>query len=153
MMRPLLSRLRRHDGGVAVIELALTMPLFMVMIMGVADMSTAYSRRLALEQGAQRAIEMIQQTTGNDSVEGAVQAEAADQAGVTPDDVSVSFQLFCDGDLAGDFEAECAGTAVETRYIIVTVSDRYDPFFPGILGAVDDQGLYPISATAGIRTK
>jgi hypothetical protein len=152
-MSRLLPTFARNDRGVAVVELALTMPILMALVMGVADMSMAFSRKLALEQAAQRAIEMIQQTTEETSVEEVIQAEIADQADVAAADVTVENILFCDGELAGDFNAECVDEDTEERYIRITVVGEYDPFFPAMLGTTNENGNYDLTAVAGIRTK
>ncbi len=49
------------------------------LVFGVVDMSNAFSRKLALEQGAQRALEKIMQTTNDDTVEGTLETEAVCQ--------------------------------------------------------------------------
>jgi hypothetical protein len=153
-MSRLLRTLIFDRRGVAVVELALTMPILMALVMGVADMSMAYSRKLALEQAVQRAIEMVQQTTEETSVEEVIRSEVSDQASVGADDVGVEYTLFCDGELIGDFNSECADEdALEVRYIKVTVTGEYDPFFPAILGDTNREGNYIIKAVAGIRTK
>ena len=41
-----------NEKGAAIIELALVAPIFALMTVGVVDMSNAFSRKLALEQGA-----------------------------------------------------------------------------------------------------
>ena len=43
--------------------MALVAPIFALTVIGIVDMSNAYSRKLGAEQGAQRAIEKIMQTT------------------------------------------------------------------------------------------
>jgi len=58
-----MGKLFRNDRGAAIIELALVAPVLALMTIGIVDMSNAYSRKLGLEQGAQRAIEKIMQTT------------------------------------------------------------------------------------------
>lgn len=68
-MRRLIRELRASQRGTAVIELALVAPVLAVAIVGIVDISNAYSRKLALEQGAQRAIEKIMQTTSYSTVE------------------------------------------------------------------------------------
>ena len=55
----LLRSLRDSDSGVAVIELALTAPVLAMLTIGLVDISNGMSRKLALEQGAHRAIEKI----------------------------------------------------------------------------------------------
>lgn len=66
--RPLL-KLLTDKGGAAVIEMALIAPVFALGVIGIVDMSNAYSRKLALEQGVQRAVEKIANTTEDASVE------------------------------------------------------------------------------------
>ena len=62
-------RLLVNDRGAAVIEMALVAPVLALGVIGIVDVSNAYSRKLALEQGAQRAIEKIMNTTENATVE------------------------------------------------------------------------------------
>src|SRR3954468_18485844 len=62
-------RLLANDRGAAVIEMALVAPVLALGVIGIVDVSNAYSRKLGLEQGAQRAIEKIMNTTENASVE------------------------------------------------------------------------------------
>src|SRR3954453_6362271 len=62
-------RLLANDRGAAVIEMALIAPVLALGVIGIVDVSNAYSRKLALEQGAQRAVEKIMNTTENSSVE------------------------------------------------------------------------------------
>ena len=57
------------ERGAAVIEMALVAPVLALGVIGIVDVSNAYSRKLALEQGAQRAVEKIMNTTENASVE------------------------------------------------------------------------------------
>jgi Flp pilus assembly protein TadG len=62
-------RLLANDRGAAVIEMALIAPVLALGVIGIVDVSNAYSRKLALEQGAQRAVEKIANTTENATVE------------------------------------------------------------------------------------
>jgi Flp pilus assembly protein TadG len=63
-------RLLADARGAAVIEMALIAPVLALGVIGIVDVSNAYSRKLALEQGAQRAIEKIMNTTETSTVEG-----------------------------------------------------------------------------------
>lgn len=165
-MRRLLSSLKRDCRGVATIELALYAPMLALMTIGVVDMSNAFGRKLALEQASQRAIEKVMQTTGVKSVADTIIDEAADQANIPDDEkadkVTVTYRLECDDDPpqtssnADTFDAfTCAsGTAKEARYIIVAVSDVYEPMFPmHFAGYSSADGGYPITSTAGMRTQ
>lgn len=152
-MMGFLNRLRRDNRGVAIIELALYAPILATMTIGVVDISSAFGRKLALEQAAQRAIEKVMQTTGDNTVEDEITAEAAAQAGVPVDQVTVSYRLECDGVYNSDYDASCA-SGKEARYILVTVSDVYHPMFPMHFGDYDPEADgYHVVARAGMRTQ
>lgn len=163
-------RLRADQRGAAIVELAIIAPVFALMTIGIVDMSNAYSRKLSLEQGAQRAIEKIMQTTQDDTVEGTLQTEAVCQVNGTNSDgtcktspitaanVTVTDRLECinaDGtiEVMADPTDDCANSQTETRYISVTVTDSYTPMFPIHFAGLDPDGTYHISATAGMRTQ
>jgi Flp pilus assembly protein TadG len=177
MMRRMLTRLRSDERGAAVIELAIIAPIFALMTIGVVDMSNAMGRKLALEQGAQRAIERVMQTTGTTTVEATIKNEAVCQVnGVNSDgtcktspitlaNVTVTYRLECtdsggtvttqtstDSDAFDDFY--CAtGTVTEAKYLQVALTDKYKPLFPIHFGTFNGDGTYHLSATAGMRTK
>lgn len=178
-MKTLSHRIGRDERGAALIELALVAPIVALMVVGIVDLSNAYSRKLALEQGAQRAIEKIMQTTEDNSVEGTLKAEAVCQVnGVNADnscktspivqaDVTVTWRLECidvatravtstqistDAD-AFDLLVCPATTTKESRYIEIAVNDKYVPMFPIRFGALNGDGTYHLSATAGMRTQ
>lgn len=173
-MRKLLS----NDSGVAVIELAMVAPVFALMTIGIVDISNAYSAKLALEQGAQRAIEKIMQTTQDLPVNDTLKKEAMCQVNgyetdeetgtetcnaglVALDNITVTDRLECvavdgtmvvkTGDAASD---DCADDEEERRYKSVRVTAVYDPMFPLRFTGYDSAATgYPISAEAGMRTQ
>lgn len=143
----------RDDRGAAVIELALVAPVLALMTIGVIDVSQAFSRKLVLEQAAQRAVEKVMQTTGSTTPEGTIKAEAAAQAGVAESDVTVSYRLECDGEKVDDFNTKCADDEVEARYLMVSVNGTYTPMFPAHFFSDDTDKIYHMTAIAGVRTK
>src|SRR5205809_8031540 len=74
-MKRRFMRLLANDRGAAVIEMAIVAPILALGVIGIVDMSNAYSRKLALEQGTQRAIEKIMNTTENATVESTLAEE------------------------------------------------------------------------------
>ena len=160
MARPaFIRRLLGDRRGVAIIELALVAPIFATLVIGVADIGNAYSRKLALEQAAQRSIEKIMQTTAITTPVAALKAEAVAQAGdgLTANDVSVTYALYCVS-ATGVFttnadynEGKCTGGSTEARYLEVRVSDEYTRIFPVPFSGANAAGNYPVSATAGMR--
>lgn len=173
-----LRNLARDDQGVAIIELALVAPMLALVTIGIVDISNAFNHKLALEQGAQRAIEKIVQTTADSTVEATLAAEAVCQvngtnaqgtcntAPINTSNVTITFRLECI-DSAGGIVSEtsssssefdnfvCGGSAVkQARYIQIAIKDRYSPvFLPHFAGYDKSDGKYPISAVAGMRTK
>ncbi|WP_265563514.1 TadE/TadG family type IV pilus assembly protein [Sphingomicrobium arenosum] len=171
------KRLAAEDRGSATIELALVAPVMAVMIVGVVDMSMAYSRKLAIEQGAQRAIEKVMQTTTTETVHGTLAKEAAAAAGVPESQVSVKYVRECDGTETNITTAVAAvqalidaGTAwenidtsamdcpstttLERRYLTVTITDNFDPVLdPRLAGLGSKDGKFPITVETGIRTQ
>lgn len=169
-------RLWSDKCGAAAIELALVAPILATMIIGVVDLSNAFSRKLALEQGAQRAIEKIMQTTGTSTVQGTLKDEAICQVNgvdangtcntspITDSDVTVTWRLEC-VDAGGTRTSQsstnsttydgftCAsGTVREVRYIEIELTDKYAPLFPIHYFGNNSDGTYHISAKAGVRT-
>lgn len=165
-----LANLARNERGAAVIELALVAPILATLVIGVTDVSMAYGHKLELEQGAQRAIEKVMQTTGVKSVADTIIDEVADQANIPDDEkaskITVHYNLYCDDAAAQsstdadtfDTYACGSGTVKESRYIEVEVNDVYEPMFPLHFASYvnadgDAVDGYPIRATAGMRTK
>jgi Flp pilus assembly protein TadG len=176
-MRAPRFKIARNERGAAVIELALIAPILGLMIIGIVDMSNAFSRKLALEQGAQRAIEKIMQTTEIDTVENTLKNEVVCQVDgtnadgtcktspITTANVTVTYRLECT-DSGGTITTQtntdattfdgytcAAGTVTEARYIEVLVTDTYTPLFPIHFSFINGDGTYHLSATAGMRTQ
>ena len=158
------------------IELALIAPVLGLMVIGIVDMSNAFSKKLTLEQGAQRAIERVMQTTADDTVEGTLKTEVVCQVNgmtgstcnstpITTANVTVNYRQECtaaggaittqvttDADTFDAFTC-AAGSISEARYLEVVVNDIYTPMFPIHFAFINADGTYHLSATAGMRTE
>lgn len=178
-MRLIGGKLLRDGRGAAVIEMALVAPLLALGIVGIVDISNAYSRKLALEQGAQRAIEKIMQTTSYSTVENTLATEAVCQVDgmnadgtcksspITSSNVTVTWRLQCtsssgtvtnqtiDNDSATFDTYVCpANTASQAKYVQISLTDKYTPMFSThFAGFTSSDGTYHLSATAGVRWK
>jgi Flp pilus assembly protein TadG len=146
-------KLCSDNRGVATIELALLAPLLAALTIGVVDLSNAFGRKLALEQATQRAVEKVMQTTVDDTVESVIKAEAAAQAGISEDNVTVTYQLECDEVVQADYETSCPTGQKEARYLLVTATDSYTPVFSLHFAGVHADGTYHLRATSGLRTQ
>jgi Flp pilus assembly protein TadG len=177
MRRFISSGLGADKQGAAVIEMALVAPVFALVVIGIVDISNAYTQKLALEQGAQRAIEKVMQTTGTTTVESTIKTEAVCQVNglntdgtckttpITNSNVTVTYRLECQDGAgtitsqtatdAATFDAlECAPATKEARYLEVAVTDKYTPLFPVHFAAfTTGDGTYHLSARAGMRTQ
>jgi Flp pilus assembly protein TadG len=173
-----LRALRRlaDERGAAVVEMAIVAPVLALGVIGIIDVSNAYSRKLALEQGVQRAVEKIANTTENASVESTLANEVKCQVnggttsgGVTTcntsptQNITVNWRLDCtvgttttsqtttDSATYDGWVTGCAGT--KAGYVSVTVTDKYSPMFSIHFGSFNTtDSTYHINATAGVRT-
>ena len=145
--------LRDNCSGVATIELALSATMLSIMVAGITDLSLAYSRKMALEQAAQRAIEKQMQTTGEDTPEGTLKSEAIEQAGegLTSDKITVTYTRYCNGVKRNNYLSDrCVEPQITTRYLSIRVWDDYTPILPITFGPMVN-GKYRVSAEAGMR--
>ncbi len=175
-MRQTIRKLLRDTRGAAIIELAMVAPVLALGVIGIVDISNAYSRKLALEQGAQRAVEKIMQTTSYTTVENTLATEAVCQVDgmtngvcnttpITSSNVTVTWRLQCTssgGAVTDQTTTSSAtfdtyvcpsGTATQAKYVQVDLTDKYTPMFPIHFASLDADGTYHLAATAGMRWK
>jgi Flp pilus assembly protein TadG len=149
--------LKSDEGGAALVELALTAPFFAALLIGIVDMSRAYSMKYKLEQSAQRAVEKIDQQSApltDYSSYGTEATTAAAAAGYTGSTATVDYWLECNGVRQAVTTTPCTSGLTYARYVTITVSNTYTPLFssrawPG----ANAQGNIPLSGYAGIRVQ
>lgn len=149
-----LRTLARDERGTSLIEMAMVAPVFATLLVGMVDISRAYSAKLQLEQAAQRSIEKVQQYQASSSTYATLYVEAATAAGVRIQDVTVDYWLECDGARITDYSSSCTPGQAYSRYISVSINKDYRPmfgvrFFPG----ANADGTYTITGEAGLRTQ
>ena len=119
------SLLRERDGTVT-IELAMVAPILAAMLIGLIDLSTAYSSKLRLEQVAQRTIEKVMQTSFKVADATTLKTEAEAEAG-TGATATVTYWLECNGapvtgtTPAAAFASECSEGAQYSRHVQVSI--------------------------------
>ena len=158
--------LAADDRGTSVIELALATPILAALLMGMVDLSRAYSERLQLEQASQRSIEKVfnhqTQSTSYNTIkaEAKAAAHAAGFTNVTDSDITIDYWLECNGVRQGNgtpgngYNDNCADGQVYARYINVKIQKKFKPafgtkYFPG----ANSDGTFTLKADAGIRTQ
>jgi Flp pilus assembly protein TadG len=149
MMR-FLRKISANDGGVATIELALIAPVLATLVVGVADVTTAFNRKVTLEQAVQRAVERVMQTTAEYTVADNIKEEVHRAAGVPKANVSVDYFLTCNG-VVKSADLDCTGTEAEIRYTIVSAFDTYTPVIP--LDAIGFGGPITLRVETEMRTQ
>lgn len=154
------------DRGTSIIELALVAPIFAAVLMGMVDLSRAYSERLQLEQASQRAIEKVFNNQTQSTSYNTLKSEAKNAAhdagftSVTDSDIKIDYWLECNGVRQGDgtpgngYNDTCPDGQVYARYINVAIQKKFVPnfgtkYFPG----ANSDGTFTIRADAGIRTQ
>src|SRR4029078_8968519 len=119
-------RLYSSERGAAVIEMALIAPVLALGVIGIVDVSNAYSRKLALEQGAQRAVEKIMNTTENSTVESTLANEVKCQVnGSTTSGSTTSWNTSSMQKITLNWRLDCT-TGGTTTSPSTTRSARYD---------------------------
>ena len=152
MMRRLVSLFRADRGAVA-IELAIAAPVLAMMLIGLIDLSTAYSNKLRLEQVAQRAVEKVQAAGFEVAYEEELEEEAADaaeDAGFTGATADVTFWLECNGTRATNWTDICTTTPV-ARYMQLDIQHTFAPVIATRFPSSNSDGTMTVHGIAGIR--
>lgn len=151
-MVKLFRHIARDERGVAIIEMAIVAPILALVVVGMVDISNGYSKKIHLEQAAQRTVERAEQNALGSTMRDTLKAEAAKAAGVEPDKVMVDSWLECGGLRALDEGSVCPDGEVQARYLNVSIKDSYKPIFAlGFAGATN--GVYVLTGSAGVRTQ
>ena len=150
-----------HDEtGASIVEMALLLPVLSTIVVGVADISRAYSQKLLLEQSAYRAIEKVQQYQSSESTydtlknETVTAATAAGFSDVTTSSVTVDYWLECSGVRQATYDSSCSTIPATARWISVDVTHNFTPMFassrwPGS----NSDGSYTLHGRARLRTQ
>lgn len=164
-----LRTLLRCDRGASVIEMALLSPILATLLVGIVDLSRAYSERLFLEQAAQRTIERVAQQRYVSTDYSTLKTEAATAAGITATSTNplVDYWLECssdngvtwtrqgNGSPGNGFNGQCPNASdIPARYVTVAIQKNFTPmfstrFFPG----ANSDGTVTLRAEAGIRVQ
>ena len=155
-----LRNLAADDRGTSLIELALATPIFAAVLMGMVDLSRAYSERLQLEQATQRAIEKVFNNQTQSTSYNTLKAEAVSAAhdagytSVTAANVTIDYWLECNGVKQANYDDKCPDGQMYARYLNVAIQKKFVPnfgtkYFPG----ANSDGTFTLRSDAGIRTQ
>lgn len=162
MISGLFSMVRRDQRGAAVIELALAAPFMAALVIGMSDLSRAYSLKLLMEQAAQRTIEKVEQqksvatsyNTALSTEAGTAMTDAGYSTGntITPDSWVECSSSGTSWTRQTNFTDACGSGEMTARYVKVTISRSFVPMFtsrawPG----ADANGNITVSGYAEVR--
>lgn len=152
-MKQLFARIRRHEGGAAVTELGLAIPMLFILLLGLIDLGRGFSIKLQLEQAAQRAIERVMNGQADRTTVAALKAEAAVAADVpeTAGNPTVDFWLECNGVRQANYDATCGTGQVFRRYLSVRIEKTFTPIFS--MAGTNDDGTITIRGATSVRTQ
>ncbi|HEX8526185.1 TadE/TadG family type IV pilus assembly protein [Allosphingosinicella sp.] len=157
-VRGRLAALARDSRGVTLVEFGLLFPILAVMVLGTIDVSRGLSTKFALEQAAQRTIEIASLGDRPQQDYSFLRAHAAAAAEVPIAQVTVSQWLECDNVRQSSFNGVCQGDEQAARYVEISLyqdylpSFSYGPFASGFANARSD-GSLRIVADAGVRVQ
>lgn len=142
--------------GVGTVELALMMPVTILLILGMVDVGRGYSGKLALEQIANRLVEMSVVRGQVGGKYDYLYTEAVSATGKTSVKVTVDNWLECDGKRQSSTDAECSSNEQIARYVSVRIEDSYSPMFDygpvaKLFGKDGQKGTVPIAGDAAVR--
>jgi Flp pilus assembly protein TadG len=147
----ILRRIGRDRRGASIIELALALPVLSIMVVGLVDMASLFSAQLSLQQAAARSLERVQ-VNGTTTNLAFVKTEAAAAADVPESQVTVETWLECENVKQAATVTICPGTADAAKYVKVTITKEYVPFFTySPLGTRQTNGNVALSAAASVR--
>lgn len=126
------SAVRRvlHDRRAAsAIELALVMPMLLLLLAGMVEVSRFVVARLDVELAAQRTTDFALARRPQSADPGYLRAEAARAADVPQSDVTAELFLECDGVRQDDFDATCDVDQISARYVNISIAKQVDTQF------------------------
>ncbi len=156
----LVPSLARDERGASIIEMAMAMPVLASLLIGMVDISRAYSAKLQLEQAANRAVEKVQQYQAAESTYDTLKAEAGSAAraagftSVSDNDVVIDYWLECNGARQSNYDTVCSSGQAYARWVTVDIPATFTPMFasrrwPG----ANSNGTFTLHGKAGLRTQ
>src|SRR5438105_12957938 len=110
------TRLARDEHGASLVEMALVTPVLAGLLIGIVDISRAYSARVDLQQAAQRAIELERVANYSENDNARVKSEAEKAAG-PGSAVTVTSWLQCGADRTRrDYLSSCPDDQPTARF-------------------------------------
>lgn len=144
--------LLKCERGNSFIEMALALPMFVTILVGMVDISRGISEKLQVVQVAQRTIELVQRSTFKPADAATLETEAETAAGAGSD-ATVSAWLECGSStVRRAYDDSCSNGEAYARYVGIAITKSFTPmfgteYFPG----ANQDGTFTLTGTAGVR--
>lgn len=138
-----------NQSGASAIEFALIVPVLVLFVVGMIDLTRLAQSDYFLTKAAARTVELALNKGAIDNEYDYLKAEAAAAAGVSADKVTIDYWLECNYVRKKDFHGSCPNGDLPFRYVSVEITSDYRSIFPsGVLPA-----LASVSGTALARVQ
>lgn len=143
----MMRRMLTCESGAGAVELALALPMLVVMMLGIADLSLAVNEKMRLTAAARSG---AQWAYGHSGETGGVAAAVTQASGLDATAITTATTSFCgcSGGANVACDATCDDGNGRREYVTITVSESWSPTLnlPG-LGSIE------LSGTATLRVK
>lgn len=145
-----LAKLARDNRGNAVVELALYLPVALVLFGGMFDFSQAVTQKLRAQQAVARTLEMASNLPVSAMNATTLRAEAATAANVPQSSVTANVWLECNGVVSTT--GSCTSSIGLARYASVRINHNYQlTLYPALSGATADTAPIPFQVQGSLR--
>lgn len=161
-LRQRIAGLPADAGGATLIEFALVFPILALFVLGTIDVTRGVAAKFALEQAAQRTIEIAALGGRPRADYTFLRSEAATAAGVPVANVTLDQWLECrttgGTSTRQPFTGSCSADQAQARYVEIEIvrdympNFNYSPFGSGLVNVRAD-GSIRLTADAGVRVQ
>jgi hypothetical protein len=122
-------KLIRDKAGTGAMELSLALPILMLLLVGMVDVSRLVAARIDAEQAAQRTTDYALAIRPSDDKSAYIKAEAVKASGLDAQDVSVDVFLECNGERMNSFKSSCPAGQDRARFVNVAIDRKVEFLF------------------------
>jgi Flp pilus assembly protein TadG len=153
----MITRLSRDERGASIVEMAFVAPILAALMVGMVDISRAYSARVDLEQAAQRTVEKVQISTydANGSATDTTLKSEAEAAAGPGSNATITHWLQCGVSATQyDYDSTCPDGAAPARFFQVSITKSFKPLFTSsVFANKNADGTVTLTAKSGVRVQ
>lgn len=148
----MMPRLLKCQRGNSFVELAFILPVLVMLLIGMVDMSRAASAKLQVVQVAQRTIERVQRDNFQYSQLSTLQADAVAAGGPGTSATAAAWLECGSSTTRNSYTSQCSPGQAYARFVEISVTRNFTPvfetdWFPG----ANANGTVPLQGRATLR--